>query len=630
MLDHSGYKIGVVIAVSVLVFIPILYYNNDFLDRRTIFFTTESDEVYNESKYLVATPKCKIPNLDPFEAEILKFYKPMKYISCSKRDFLTHVTKNDNIATIHINTNAVPSQLREHISCCMASITRSKNKEKPDDSIRISACKDFTDNTTLTHDFIMVKCIDLKTKKQIYENTHAAITQTKQIKAKITSMNTSATSPFSVLFVGIDSISRLNFIRALPQTYQYLEENAWIPLRGYNKMGDNTFPNVMAIMTGFNESKTYRVCNPSSLGQMDKCPMMWFDYQKLNYVTGYAEDEAPISTFNYKKKGFTKPPTDYYFRPYMLGSERLKAVRRDGMAYCTGPETAGERVLNIAKDFSESFKDVASFSFFWTNTFSHNDLNLPSGMDRKIRDFLEDIAAKGVLDNTIIFFLSDHGIRFGEIRYTHTGWLEERLPFIYISVPDRFKRQFPSEFRNLETKRDHLTTPYDIYMTLQHILVLSGLNYTQKPSDGCPKCASLFAQTESERSCEDAAIEPHWCTCGGYNPVPKTNQTVQNAAKFVVGQIEERIRARNGASKCAKFSVGRIITARVSERFSYKSDVYFLVVMETRPRAVFEATVLWKGEAQFELTGGISRLDKYAEHSRCVEEAYLKMFCYCR
>ncbi|RYA67319.1 hypothetical protein DD592_27595, partial [Enterobacter cloacae complex sp. 2DZ2F20B] len=56
------------------------------------------------------------------------------------------------------------------------------------------------------------------------------------------------------------------------------------------------------------------------------CPMIWFDFKKLNYITGYAEDEAWINTFNYKKKGFTEPPTDYYFRPYIQGSEKLKMV----------------------------------------------------------------------------------------------------------------------------------------------------------------------------------------------------------------------------------------------------------------------------------------------------------------
>ncbi|RZB73460.1 uncharacterized protein BDFB_010973, partial [Asbolus verrucosus] len=584
------------------------------------------------TKYLVATSKCKIPDLEPFDPQVKKFYHPEKYTPCRKLELLTYVTKTDNIATLHIDTEIVPSYTKNNVICCYSNITRQENKNNPDDGLTISACIPFKDNVTLHEDFITVKCKNSKTKKKIYENTHAAITINSNVKRKLETLNNN-TNPFSVLFVGIDSISRLNFIRSLPTTYQFLEDNEWISLKGYNKIGDNTFPNVMAILSGFNESYAYATCDPKKLNKLDYCPLIWYDFRKFNYVTGYAEDEAWINTFNYRKKGFTHPPTDYYFRPYIMGSERLKMVRKDEMNYCTGPETAGERILNIAKDFAITFKDYSSFAFFWMNTFSHNELNSPSGMDKKVKGFLEDIANSGVLENSIVIFLSDHGMRFGEIRYTPIGWLEERLPFIYISVPERFQKQFPNEYRNLENNRHQLTNPYDLYMTLQHILILSGFNYTMKPSTACPGCKSLFMNTKSDRSCEDAAIEQHWCTCAGYNPISQNNQTVKDASNYIVGQIHAIIHAKRSDSKCAKYYVNRIIAASISETFTYKNDIYLLLVIETKPKAVFEATISYTNDASedtFQLKGGISRLDRYSSHSRCTDDAYLKKYCYCR
>lgn len=78
----------------------------------------------------------------------------------------------------------------------------------------------------------------------------------------------------------------------------------------------------MAILTGYNHSLAYDVCQPEKVGKLDKCPFVWNDFHANGYVTSYGEDETSISSFNYNKKGFLKPPTDYYLRPYMLAAEK--------------------------------------------------------------------------------------------------------------------------------------------------------------------------------------------------------------------------------------------------------------------------------------------------------------------
>ena len=56
----------------------------------------------------------------------------------------------------------------------------------------------------------------------------------------------------NVLILGIDSTSRSNFIRNMPKTYKALTTvlGGW-DLRGYTKIDDSTFPNVMAMLTGY-------------------------------------------------------------------------------------------------------------------------------------------------------------------------------------------------------------------------------------------------------------------------------------------------------------------------------------------------------------------------------------------
>ena len=92
-------------------------------------------------------------------------------------------------------------------------------------------------------------------------------------------------------------------------------------MSGYNKVGDNTFPNLAAVLTGLTMEQLKNQCWTSSNIPFDKCPFIWKDYSELGYVTAYAEDQPPGSTFNYHKTGFVIPPTDYYIRPFLLASE---------------------------------------------------------------------------------------------------------------------------------------------------------------------------------------------------------------------------------------------------------------------------------------------------------------------
>lgn len=506
--------------------------------------------------------------------------------------------------------------------------TNSDQFQQISHGFRLSRCAPFEENVTITNDFVKIICT-ADNRLLIYENVHAPITIKNNVKAKLKLMENKE-SVFSVLLMGIDSVSRLNFIRSLPNSHKFLVDHDWISLKGYNKVADNTYPNVMAFLTGYNEPDAFTKCKPKTVGGLDKCPLLWYDFRRLGYATAYAEDESWMSTFNLHKEGFKESPTDYYFRPYFLASATLETVKYDGLMYCTGPETSGERVLNLAKDFATAFIDNPSFGLFWMNSFSHNDLNGPSRMDDKIKQFLQDITNAGVLEKSFVIFLSDHGLRFGPFQDSFMGWLEDRLPFIYLWVPRGFIRKFPREYMHLKDNVHKLTTPYDLYMTLQHLLVLSGRNYNTTPSLACPKCKSLFSEIEADRSCEDVGIDQHWCSCTDFNPINQNAQIVQKASLYVLDQIHNTIRISRGDHICARFSLKKIVTASVSK--NVKDTKYILLVIETKPTAKFEVTLMYKQRRTgpvFKVKGGISRTDRYALTSKCTNRPMLQKFCYC-
>lgn len=96
-------------------------------------------------------------------------------------------------------------------------------------------------------------------------------------------------------------------IRHLPETYKLLSSpplNA-TTLLGYNKVADNTFPNLMPLLAGHSVEELRKVCNwPSGSetwsSKFDSCPIIWKKFAKRGYRTMYGEECPHLSTFNFQ------------------------------------------------------------------------------------------------------------------------------------------------------------------------------------------------------------------------------------------------------------------------------------------------------------------------------------------
>jgi len=94
------------------------------------------------------------------------------------------------------------------------------------------------------------------------------------------------------------------------------------------------------------------------------------------------------------------------------------------------------------------------------------------------------------------------------VRASEQGKFEERLPFMAVRVPDWFSRRYPLAGVNLRRNADRLTTPFDLHETL---LDLVDMNRPRNMTSGrLPRGYSLFQEIPDNRTCTDAAIEPHW------------------------------------------------------------------------------------------------------------------------
>jgi len=391
-------------------------------------------------------------------------------------------------------------------------------------------------------------------------------------------------------------------------------------------------PNFVAFLTGLSLDQLKNQCWASPHSNFDNCPFIWKEYSKLGYVTAYAEDDPRISTFNFQKTGFVSPPTDYYIRPFLMASGRkLPAEKRYSHSVCLGPTPTSEHIFRYTLDFATVFNTTPSFMMSWINNFSHSTNAIPEKTDERVVTFFHQLENTGAFNTTFIIFLSDHGMRFGDIRKTAIGWYEERLPFIYVWVPEWFKQKHPDIYNNLKTNSKRLTSPFDLHLTLREILRLSRQDKASLAVDkcpGCPKCRSLFSEVSEDRACEEAGIADNWCTCYHYRTISTNGKEPKAIALYALSKINEKLKkAGKVAASCAELTLENVIDLKQKVSKDLQED--FIVMFDTIPGGgTFEATV-HRSKGNFQLKGDVSRINMYGNNAECVDDAELRLYCYC-
>lgn len=271
------------------------------------------------------------------------------------------------------------------------------------------------------------------------------------------------------------------------------------------------------------------------------------------------------------------------------------------------------------------------FAFFWASALSHDYLNQVKLGDKDYYEFFKHMNDSNYLNNTIVVFMSDHGMRWGDIRTTFIGRMEERLPYVHIILPDWFKATYRQAYRNLQINQYRLTTPFDLHETLKSFTNLSSLepeylHELQNNSRGF----NLFKPITKERTCESAEIAAHWCTCQKSVPISSNDSEVKKVAKFAVRYINKMLELY---PNCMELDLDEILDARImtheDEILHGHKAVDYTIIIRTNPGdALFETTIR-KEDDEFSVMGTISRLNLYGQQSACMTDFHLKLYCYC-
>ena len=390
----------------------------------------------------------------------------------------------------------------------------------------------------------------------------------------------------------------------------------------------------------------------------DNYTFLWNEFSAHGYRTLYAEDAPSIAIFNYNKAGFHRPPADYYLRPFSLALEDHGAVWSADHD-CIGTRLETDVVLDWIVDFESEFRSEPHLSFAFLTRLTHEDVRKTAAADRPYENFLRGMHDDGLLAKTVVIFYSDHGIRFGDLRQTYVGKMEERLPFIYVVLPPMFSDRYPEMAQSLAGNTRRLTTPFDVYETLVDLMDFTGRVRRKNVAErrGC----TLLDVVPPERTCETATVMPHWCTCHGTRQLRNDDPLVQAAARGLVDHINGLVGTHG--DRCATLQLRAVLDARLIlpaddvMRFrnsrrdvlgrtvefdataAAASFVEYQLNVEAFPGgAIFEATVRRPqnvdGQAsavdsdRVEVTE-ISRINAYGDQSACIDYHMHKKFCYC-
>ncbi|KAG8199204.1 hypothetical protein JTE90_016027 [Oedothorax gibbosus] len=565
----------------------------------------------------------KIPKYDPFDFTVRKYYVQIPYkFDCGTRKPIFLIKPGGVVSLDEKELYKQHKVKKNQIDCLFYPILRQSKTSKPDDNFLLGKEHAMIFDLPIDDDFILLKC---HTENKTLAQTPLLLTP---IKPKVEKRcndalknNEESKDKLNVIIVGIDSISKLNFVRYFQKTLGLLRDNfSSIELHGFVKVADNTYPNLIPFLTG-RQRNNYKA-KERRYGFYDDVDFVWKRYAAVGYRTLFAEDAPNMGAFVLNRRGFKNPPTDYYSRPYSVSVETMNIRHR---SHCIGSKLEMEVYFDYLKNFLATVENKPVFTFTFVARLTHDVFRYAGYADKPSYELISHLNDTGSLNKSLFIFFSDHGIRFGDIRSTYIGKIEERMPFVFLLFPDWFLKKYPSYAKNLEINRNRLSTPYDIHATLLHLLDIKRETFFTLHGQ------SLLNEISPERTCEDAMIAKHWCTCQSHRIISTEDSSVRQAALSVVRKLNKLLKPY--FKLCAPLKLGKILDARIVQPNNDLVEVvnkdYLITLLVVPSGAIFEATVQLKRN-QFVVSDEVSRINRYGNESDCVKDPSVTKYCFCK
>jgi hypothetical protein len=222
------------------------------------------------------------------------------------------------------------------------------------------------------------------------------------------------------------------------------------------------------------------------------------------------------------------------------------------------------------------------------------------------------------------------------------GVLEKNMPLLSLRMPKSFIKS--NYFTNLNKNKNRLVSFYDLHQTLRHFLFLQDMNHTTQLNNlkfnvndkKTPhlRGISLFEKIPVNRSCSEALIPDNFCNCITTTLVDEKDFkkrykiTFDYIFDFILERINEmtELNHRNICIPYHKGVIHSVFKFNITKNSRYK----FTLIVQPGD-AWFQASIQITKEPDLVIRdyGRLIRMSIYREQAHCVDNAFIKPYCYC-
>ena len=277
--------------------------------------------------------------------------------------------------------------------------------------------------------------------------------------------------PYSnnILIIYIDSVSRVNTIRQLNKTMNFIEKFMRYKGGFSKKYPSENFHSFQFFkyhaFLGFTQANFPLIFYARD--KLDPRKILITKYLKdIGYITSNVHDtcdrDATRSYHNYTIE-------EVYDHQFAICDPNDEGVSLTSIRCFYGKKNI-EHLIEYTNQFWRKYKDNRKYSIILSNYGHEGTLSVVKYADDVIYNFLNNLFEDNLLKDSSVIFVSDHGAGMPSVYYAYDFYsIEINLPMLYIITNDRKNKSYEEQYEYIHENQQTLVTAFDIYNTIGYL-----------------------------------------------------------------------------------------------------------------------------------------------------------------